>query len=48
LVRVDGVAILPTGGNEPLHEVDGWCTMGITELQFGDDGRQRVLRYRRL
>ncbi|MDX8414049.1 MAG: RsmG family class I SAM-dependent methyltransferase [Mariprofundales bacterium] len=48
LVREGGIAILPTGDGVPLQKVDGWCALEESELQFGDDWRQRVLRYRRL
>jgi len=47
-VRVGGIAILPTGQSVVCQEVDGWCVLEDSGLQFGNDLRQRVLRYRRL
>lgn len=48
LVHEGGIAILPTGEDVPFQKVDGWCALEESELQFGGDWRQRVLRYRRL
>ena len=48
LVRCGGVALLPTGSDVVLSEVDGWCAIDALGLQFGGVVEQRVLRYRRL